>query len=399
MIVRLLAMLLLFSAILAPFALAQPSGGASEAEALEEALRQRTIAQQRATQFEQQAENAQSRAERAAADAAAAAAQVQAAEADLTAAQSRIRLIEQLRAEQRARLAERQGTIIGLTAALQTMARRPPALALVHQGSISDLVHIRSLFSTTLPIVRERTASLRAEVVRGSNLRLQADRAVALLAQRQEDLETRRVQLASLEEGSRQRAEQLNRSALLESDRVMALGEDARDIRVLMTELDRQAEIREDLITLPGPRLRPAQPGEASAPTQRRTGNDRNRRPPYRLPVMGEVVAGLGEVSDAGIRSRGLTIATQPGAQVIAPTAGRVSYAGDFRGFGQIVIIDHSGGWTTLITDLASVSVQVGQVVQQGAPIGRTGDDRPTVTVELRRGGEPVDISSLVSRG
>jgi murein hydrolase activator len=399
MIMRLLAMITLFSAILAPFALAQPSGGASEAEALEEALRQRTIAQQRATQFEQQAENAQSRAERAAADEAAAAAQVQAAEADLTAAQSRIRLIEQLRAEQRARLAERQGTIIGLTAALQTMARRPPALALVHQGSISDLVHIRSLFSTTLPIVRERTASLRAEVVRGSNLRLQADRAVALLTQRQEDLETRRVQLAALERGSRQRAEQLERSAMLETDRVMALGEDARDIRTLMAELDRQAGVRQDLITLPGPRLRPAQPGEASAPTQRRTGNDSNRRPPYRLPVMGEVVAGLGEVSEAGVRSRGLTIATQPSAQVIAPTAGRVSYAGDFRGFGQIVIIDHSGGWTTLITDLASVSVQVGQVVQQGAPIGRTGDDQPTVTVELRRSGEPVDISSLVSRG
>lgn len=399
MIVRLLAMLLLFSAVLAPFALAQAGGSGTEAEALEEALRQRTIAQQRAEQFEQQAESAQSRAERAAADEAAAAAQVQAAEADLTAAQSRIRLIEQLRAEQRARLADRQGAIIGLTAALQTMARRPPALALVHQGSISDLVHIRSLFATTLPVVRERTASLRAEVVRGSNLRLQADRAVVMLAQQQENLEERRVRLAALERGSRQQAEQLGRSALLESDRVMALGEDARDIRTLMSELDRQAEIREDLITLPGPRLRPAQPGEASAPTQRMARNTSNRRPPYRLPVMGEVVEGLGEVSSAGIRSRGLTIATQPNAQVIAPTAGRVSYAGDFRGYGQIVIIDHSGGWTTLITNLASISVQVGQVVQQGAPVGRTGDDRPTVTVELRRGGEPVDISSLVSRG
>lgn len=399
MIVRLLALIALFSAVLAPFALAQPGDRGSEAEALEEALRQRSIAQQRASQFERQAENAQSRAERAAADEAAAAAQVQAAEADLTAAQSRIRLIEELRAEQRARLAERQGTIIGLTAALQTMARRPPALALVHQGSISDLVHIRSLFATTLPIVRERTASLRAEVVRGSNLRLQADRAVALLAQRQEELEAQRIRLAALERGSREQAEQLERSAMFEGDRVMALGEDARDIRALMSELDRQAEIREDLITLPGPRLRPAQPGEASAPTQRTARNAGSRRPPYRLPVMGEVVQGLGEVSEAGIRSRGLTIATQPGAQVIAPTAGRISYAGDFRGFGQIVIIDHSGGWTTLITDLASVSVQVGQLVQQGAPIGRTGDDQPTVTVELRRSGEPVDISSLVSRG
>lgn len=399
MILRLTAMFALFAAILAPFALAQPNGSTSEAEALEEALRQRAIARQRAEQFETQAENAETRAERAAADEAAAAAQVQAAEADLTAAQSRIELIEQLRAEQRARLAERQGSIIGLTAALQTMARRPPALALVHQGSITDLVHIRSLFSTTLPIVRERTAGLRAEVVRGSNLRLQADRAVALLAQRQNELEERRVQLAQLEQGSRSQARQLERSAMFETDRVLALGEDARDIRTLMAELERQAEVREDLMELPGPRLRPAQPGEARAPVRQASNTNANRRPPYRLPVMGEVVEGLGEVSDAGVRSRGLTIATQPGAQVIAPTAGRVSYAGDFRGYGRIVIIDHSGGWTTLITDLASISVQVGQVVRQGTPIGRTGQERPTVTVELRRGGEPVDISSLVSRG
>jgi septal ring factor EnvC (AmiA/AmiB activator) len=114
---------------------------------------------------------------------------------------------------------------------------------------------------------------------------------------------------------------------------------------------------------------------------------------------MGEVVEGLGEISDAGVRSRGLTIATQPGAQVIAPTAGRVSYAGDFRGYGRIVIIDHSGGWTTLITDLAAISVRVGDVVRQGSPIGRAGDERPTISVELRRDGRPVDISSLVSRG
>lgn len=399
MIIRILAMFALFSALLAPFALAQPDSENSEAEALEEALRQRTIAQQRAEQFQDRAENAESQAERTAAEQAAAAAEVQAAEADLTAAQNRIALIERLRVEQRAQLAERQGTIIGLTAALQTMARRPPALALVHQGSITDLVHIRSLFSTTLPAVRERTAALRAEVARGANLRLQADRAVALLEGRQSELEDRRIQLAELEDGQRTQAAQLEQSAMIESDRVLALGEDARDIRSLMEEMDRQAEIRADLIELPGPRLRPAQPGEARAPALQASRNSSNRRPPYRLPVMGEVVEGLGEVSVAGVRSRGLTIATQPGAQVIAPTAGRISYAGEFRGYGRIVIIDHSGGWTTLITNLDIISVGVGDVVGQGAPIGRTGTDRPVVTVELRRAGQPVDISSLVSRG
>lgn len=398
MLIRLLAIAALFSVVLAPFALAQASDRQQEARALQEANRQRALARQRAAEFEEQAAQARNAAERAAAAEAAAAALVQAAEADLTAAQARIRLIEELRRDQRARLAERQGSIIRLTAALQTMARRPPALALVQPGSIRDLVHVRSLFATTLPIVRERTAELREEVVRGANLRLRADMAVAELRDRQQDLEERQTQFAALERNSRRTAARLARSAMLETDRVLALGEDAHDIRELMTELDRQAGVRAELAALPGPRLRPASPGEASAP-RRVAGRGSDRPPPYRLPVMGELVEGLGEVSEAGVRSQGLTLETQPDAQVIAPTAGRIGYAGPFRDYGHIVIIDHSGGWTTLITGLASLDVAVGDVVRQGESLGRTGSGRPTVTVELRREGRPVDISSLVSRG
>lgn len=398
MLLRLSALIALFSVVLAPIAFAQTGRKAEEAEALQQALRQRAIAQQRAAEFERQATSAQSRAARAAASVAAVAAQVQAAEADLTAAETRIRLIGELQREQRARLADRQGSIIQLTAALQTMARRPPALALVQPGSVSDIVHLRSLFATTLPIVRQRTADLRGEVARGANLRLDADRALAVLEDRQANLEGRRQELAQFATRSQNQADQIVNTALYESDRVIALGEEARDIRDLMSELDRQAEIRDDLIDLPGPRLRPTRPGEASAPRQDVASRQR-QRPAYRLPVMGELVEGMGEVSDAGVRARGITLATQPGAQVIAPTSGRISYAGEFRGYGRIVIIDHSGGWTSLITGLGANSVSVGDVVQQGTPIGRAGDDRPQVTVELRRGGEPVDISSLVSRG
>ena len=299
MLLRLFAMILLFSAVIAPIALAQPRTREDEARALQYANRQRDIARQRAQQFEVQASVAHTDAERAAAAKAAAAAKVQAAEADLAAAESRVALIEQLRADQRARLAGRQGSIIQLTAALETMARRPPALALVQPGSIRDLVHVRALFSTTLPIVRERTEELRAEVARGANLRLQADRAIAVLDDRKQGLEAGRAQLAATERASRQRAGELERSAMAEGDRVMALGEDADDIRELMGELDRQAEIRADLIELPGPRLRPARPGEATPP-QRSASRDAGERPPYRLPVMGEVVAGPGR----GLRGR-----------------------------------------------------------------------------------------------
>ena len=118
--------------------------------------------------------------------------------------------------------------------------------------------------------------------------------------------------------------------------------------------------------------------------------------PPYRLPVVGQLVTGLGEVNDSGVRARGLTLAVQPSAQAIAPTAGRVAFAGPYRDYGQILIIDHGGGWTTLITGLHRLSVRVGDDVRQGDPVGVTDNRRSDIIVELRRNGRPVDIVPLI---
>ena len=116
----------------------------------------------------------------------------------------------------------------------------------------------------------------------------------------------------------------------------------------------------------------------------------------YRLPVAGTVVTGMGEVSRTGVRSKGLALRTQAQAQVIAPHAGRIVFAGLFKGYGRIVIIDHGGGWTSLVTDMAMLNVRVGDSVIEGSPLGRTGAGAPVVTVELRRSGQPVDITPMI---
>jgi septal ring factor EnvC (AmiA/AmiB activator) len=86
-----------------------------------------------------------------------------------------------------------------------------------------------------------------------------------------------------------------------------------------------------------------------------------------------------------------------PSSPVAAPAAGRISYAGRYRSFGQIVIIEHGGGWTTLVTNLAVLSVAKGAAVAQGATLGQTGEDQPEITLELRRNGRVMDIAALVS--
>jgi septal ring factor EnvC (AmiA/AmiB activator) len=321
---------------------------------------------------------------------------VKGAEADIDAAEARIAIIERLRRDQRARLAMQQGPTVRLVAALQTLARRPAALALVQPGSLDDLVHVRALLSTIVPAVEARTADLRAEVARGRQLRYQADRALTLLAQSQRSLVTQRNALAALSIERRRASDSLSGSAIVEQDRALAMGEEARDIGELMTQIGASAQVRSALETLPGPVMRPARPGEARALPADSPTDEGAGQAPYRLPVIGQIITGLGEVSATGIRARGLTIATRPGAQVVAPTGGRIAFAGPYRGYGNIVIVDHGRGWTTLITSLSALDVRVGDAVDQGSPIGKAGPSRPTITVELRKMGQPVDITRLI---
>ena len=385
---------LLATALGGGFAAAR-TGDGREAKALAVAKQQADEATRRSQRLERRATQATDDAARARADASALAARIEASEADITAAETRSRMIETLRAAQRARLAERQEPVVRLTAALQTMARRPPALALVQPGSLHDLVHVRALLASTLPVIRQRTAALRGEVEAGNRLRRDAERAVAALVVSREELKKRRVQLARFEAQQRQRSEVLSASALVESDRALALGEEARELSAQVGTLEFQARLREGLAQLPGPVLRPMLPGAAPASSD----DGRRRSPRYLLPVEGRLVSGMGEISDAGVHARGLTFETAANSAVVAPASGRVVFAGRFRGYGEIVIIDHGSGWISAITNLESLDVRSGNIVRRGSTIGRTGSGRPQVTVELRRDGRPFPISPLLALG
>ncbi len=366
-----------------------------ERRALATAKAQSSQAQARANALGARADAENDEAERARAQSAAVAARIQAAEADISAAEARIKLIDSLRTEQRLQLAARQEPAVRLIAALQTLSRRPPALALVQPGSTSDIVHVRAILASMLPVLRARTAGLRAEIVTGRTLKSNADKALVLLGESQKRLVGERAALVRLAAEHKAISRRYSVGALAEEDRALALGERARDIVDLIDQLGTEAVTRDQLASLPGPLLRPDRPDVAQrVPVELIANGD--KPPPYRLPVSGTLVTGLGEVSRSGVRARGLTIAVRPSAQVVAPIAGRIVYAGAYRGYGQIIIIDHGRGWNTLITSLAAIDVRVGDNVMQGSPVGKAGASRPTVTVELRKGNQPVDITPMI---
>jgi septal ring factor EnvC (AmiA/AmiB activator) len=367
---------------------AQASRG-SDADAFAQALKEARQADTRSRDLERRAGQATGVAERARTEGAALAARIEAAEAALTAAERRIAIVESLQATQRARLAARQQPLVRLTAALQIMARRPAALALVRPGSVADTVHVRSLLAATLPEIRRRTAVLRAEVARGNALRRDSELARSALHASREQLRGRRIALAAFEARQRARSSALTGLALTESDRALALGEEARVLAQTIGTRAFQTQLEASLAALPEPVPRPVRPG---APP----GRPANPLP-YRLPVEGRLLTGVGEISDGGVHSRGLTFAVASGAQVIAPANGRILYAGPFRSYGNVVILDHGRGWSTVITNLATLDVAAGGVVRRGAELGRTGGAAPRVTVELRRNGRPVPVAQLVA--
>lgn len=384
---RFLAPALLAACLAGGLAAAEARAPTAEARALADAKREASEATARSEALERAATRAVGEAERARAAANAAAARIEAAEADITAAEARIRIVDALRAAQRVRLAERQQPVVRLTAALQTMARRPAALAMVQPGTLDELVRVRALLASTLPEIRARTADLRAEIAAADRLARQSDAARSALVRGREALLERRLAFARLEESQRRRSQSLTDSALVESDRALAFGEEARDIAERMDSLEHQARVRRALAALPVP---PPRPGDAP-PARSVSGSPR-----YILPVRGRLVTGMGEISDAGVHARGLTFEAAPGAPVVAPRAGRIAYAGRFRSYGRIVIIDHGGGWTTLVTNLDSLAAKVGDAVALGDPLGRTGPQRSRVTVELRRQGRPAPITPLL---
>ena len=393
-----LAATLAASALLAAAAWAQQAPVAQDPAAtraaLRDALMARRQAEGRSVRLAREAEAARDAANRSAREAAALAARIQQAEAGIAAAEARGALVERERAALREALGREQQPVVKLTAALQQFSRRPVMLAVLRPGSVHDVVYLRAMLATAVPQVQTRTAGLRQALARSRQLREDARQAANVLRSEQAALGQRRSELAALETRQRLASREASGTADREAERALALGEQARDLDSLVTELDRAGSLRERLAALPGPLLRPERPEQALAspePAPVAAGGPAQAPPmPYVLPATGRTVAGFGAPGAAGV-SQGLTVAPRAGAQVVAPAAGRVAFAGPYRGYGRIVIIEHAGGWTSLVTGLARVDVAVGQQLVGGAPLGIAAQANPAITLELRRGTQPVN--------
>ncbi len=373
---------------------AQGAEAAQARAALDDARKAAEAASQRAEALNAEAREASEAEEQTQAQAAALAAQIQQSEAQIAAGEAQLALIASEQRALRERLAQKSQPLTELTAALQNMARRPLALSALRPGSLKDTVYVRAVLSTTMPEIRSRTEGLRDDIARQEALAEETRNALAAQRDNEELLGARRAQLNALAAQQRVAGREARGAAARENERALALAEEARDLDALVGKIDDASDLRRELAMLPGPILRPARPEEARVDVQPGIalgGPPQAGAPQLQLPVQGRTVTGFGERSEDGLRSENLVIAPLANAQVVAPARGRVAFAGPYRGYGQIVIIAHDGGWTSLVTGLARADVEVGDSVIAGSPIGSATAQNPRIALELRKQGDPVN--------
>lgn len=308
-------------------------------------------------------------------------------------------------------LDSRRAVITEVLAALQRMGRRPPPAMLVRPEDALESVRASMLLGAVVPGMRSEAESLAADL--GALVRVRTDAAaerdalsrdLATLAQEKYrmalliDARQKRQGDAEKElDGERQHAATLSRQADSLKDLIAKLErglDSAAKAQRAANEGRALGETRQDLAALKDPgRLAPAIAFSSA----------KGKLP---MPVNGTKSRDFGAPDSSGGTERGISIVTRQGAQVTAPCDGWVVYAGSYRSYGKVLILNAGGGYHVVLAGMDRISVDLGQFVLTGEPVavmgggphmasamstGSAGTSQPVLYIEFRKDGSPVD--------
>lgn len=342
----------------------------------------------------------------------AAAAATQNHEAEVARLEARLAELDRAESAKTASLATGRAQFDRALMALQRIARHPPEALIAQPMAAGDVVRSAVLLRAAVPEIERRTEALRAELAEIGAIRQAASQRRLELAAATETLQAERRRL----DGLIGRKSALKRQADAESRaaaaRMESLAGEARDLRDLLAkieeegrrrEAERQARAAEERARLDREKARvaalpPAAPPPAAIDTAPPDSGDlipiSKARGKLPFPVVGHLVGRYGQTTDAGLTRKGISIETRIGAQVVTPYDGLVVFAGQFRGYGQILILEHGEGYHTLLAGLTRIDTVPGQWLAAGEPVGvMEGADRdiPVLYMELRRNGQPIN--------
>ncbi len=358
-----------------------------------------------------------------------AAADSQRREAQAAAAEIRLADLSARASLTRAKLTSDTAALDDLLAALMTFgAHRPPALAASPEDA-GSAVRAAILMGEAAPALSARAKELASRIDTLNRLVEGVQREKATLAEADQALAARREEIDALAQEKRLTRVSLDTETAALRAETERLGHEADTLHDLLDSLAATAPAAPSAKpTAAKASTRPSAPpatGHAparpSAPLSAppaggararlndlpgaplaaapRPGPEKASAPV--LPAVGKRIRRFGEKSD-GAASPGLILATRSGAQVVAPLDARVEYAGVFRSYGQMLILDVGGDILVVVSGLDALYPEAGQWVLAGEPIGRMADQKspsPELYLEVRRSGQPVDPEKWLGRG
>lgn len=288
----------------------------------------------------------------------------------------------------------------GVLTALQRLAIRPPEALIVQPSPPADTVRSAILLRSAVPMIAEQAASLRAEIDTLATLRSDISRQKERIAVQTKKRDEEHRRLTALHERKQQLQKDTEEQRAESERRLKAMAGEAADLKDLLARLDAEKKRAEaERIQREKERKAAVAKNRTGKPDQDEnqaslSGNAFSRaKGQMPFPARGRVVVAFGQKDNAGQDSRGISIATRDGAQVIAPSNGQILFAGPFRGYGLLLIIEHGEGYHTLLAGMARIDGAVGQHVIAGEPVGVMGqaEASPLLYVELRHHGQPVN--------
>lgn len=344
----------------------------------------------------------------------AAAQRVKLAEADVAVMEERLGNLIVDEMEVRGHLDGADDTISSVLAALERISRNPPPVLIVNPSDALGSARSAILFSAIVPQLRVKADELISDLKRLADVKAAAQEEEAKLRANFEILEEEQLRIATLIVARKQGEDMVTAELEAEQAEAEALAARASSLKQLIDDLTRRANAVSAAASAtatanaggPAPKLDPETIKLALANTERAEPAVPfdQARGFLTLPSSGVAVIEYGAGDGFGGISQGISIVTRAEAQVVAPADGWVLYKGDYLNYGQIVILNAGQDYTLLLAGLASVTVDIGQFVLMGEPLGTMGSQtigrtvttsagvsRPTLYIEMRKDNEPVD--------
>ena len=344
---------------------------------------------------------------------------VQKRESEVSDLEQTLVALAELEAAKEATLTAERADLAQVLMALQRLSTRPRQFALFSGNRVIDEARALRLLSLITPALDARARAVRSELNElkelGDEMNARRDElnaAISGLATENERLNELLAAKASL-----RRLTQAERVAA--ARRLAGLAEQSRTLQDLIQRLG-DSRPGASAGTGAAAAAAPADQAEsgpelasAEIPTGAKSANQR----PFPAnfigvvaPARGKLVRRFGTSTETEGQMKGALIETRPKAQIVAPFDGRIVFEGPFRSYGEILIIEHAGGYHTILAGLDRVEAEIGQWLEAGEPVGRMGQTgelgpgqstpgRPRLYVELRQGGQPIDPAPMLSAG